>query len=289
MTDWATFAGVAGVVTLAVLVLATFSRDAAPTNGSTDPAGSTRPSREFARPSKRREEPSSVTVPAGVDADAEAVAPERGSGGATAEPAAAGQLTADAREEPTAATLLASVTLTQLIFGAVLLAGVVVADVSPAALGVGVPPVEALTVGVAVGVALAGANEVGGRLGTRVGLADGDELRAALAPATPKGWAFLLGVALPTVALFEELLFRGALVGGLATGFGLSPWLLVVASSVAFGLAHGAQGPVGVAVTGVLGAALAATFVVTDSLAAVVVAHYLVNAVEFVAHEGVQG
>jgi membrane protease YdiL (CAAX protease family) len=43
---------------------------------------------------------------------------------------------------------------------------------------------------------------------------------------------------------------------------------------------------VGVVVTGVLGFVLAAAFVLTGSLLAVVVAHYLVNALEFVVHEG---
>nr|WP_245545383.1 CPBP family intramembrane glutamic endopeptidase [Halomicrobium katesii] len=64
----------------------------------------------------------------------------------------------------------------------------------------------------------------------------------------------------------------------LAAGFSLSPWLLAVVSSVVFGAAHGAQGRVGMLVTGGLGLALAAGFVLTDSLLVVVVAHYLVNA-----------
>jgi membrane protease YdiL (CAAX protease family) len=54
---------------------------------------------------------------------------------------------------------------------------------------------------------------------------------------------------------------------------------------VAFALGHGAQGPAGVAATGVLGFVLAAAFVLTGSLLVVVVAHYLVNALEFVVHE----
>jgi membrane protease YdiL (CAAX protease family) len=95
----------------------------------------------------------------------------------------------------------------------------------------------------------------------------------------------LLVVVLPLVAGFEELLFRAALVGGLAAGFGVSPWPLAVLSSAAFALGHGAQGRVGMVVTGVLGFALAALFVVTESLPAVVVAHYLVNALEFAVNE----
>jgi membrane protease YdiL (CAAX protease family) len=90
---------------------------------------------------------------------------------------------------------------------------------------------------------------------------------------------------LPLIAGFEEFLFRGVLVGALSTGFGLSPWALAVASSAAFALGHGAQGPAGVVVTGTLGFVLAAAFVLTGSLLVVVVAHYLVNALEFLVHE----
>jgi membrane protease YdiL (CAAX protease family) len=61
---------------------------------------------------------------------------------------------------------------------------------------------------------------------------------------------------------------------------------MVAVSSVAFALGHGAQGRVGVVVTGALGAGLGALFVLTDSLLAVVVAHYLVNALELVVHAG---
>jgi membrane protease YdiL (CAAX protease family) len=96
----------------------------------------------------------------------------------------------------------------------------------------------------------------------------------------------LLGGVLPVVAGFEELLFRGVLVGALSVGFDVSPWLLAVASSVVFGLGHGAQGRLGVLVTTSLGLVLAAAFVLSGSLLLVVVAHYLVNALEFVVHEG---
>ena len=98
-------------------------------------------------------------------------------------------------------------------------------------------------------------------------------------------WALLLAVVLPVVAAFEEALFRGALIGALSVGVAVDPWLLVVASSVAFGLGHGAQGRLGIAVAGGLGVALAGLFVATGSLLAVAVAHYVVNALEFVAHE----
>jgi membrane protease YdiL (CAAX protease family) len=71
------------------------------------------------------------------------------------------------------------------------------------------------------------------------------------------------------------------LIGGLSAGFPVSPWLLVVLSSIAFGLGHGLQGPGGVLVTAVLGLGLGAAFVIAESLALVIVAHYVVNALEF--------
>jgi membrane protease YdiL (CAAX protease family) len=96
-------------------------------------------------------------------------------------------------------------------------------------------------------------------------------------------------VTLPTVAVFEEFLFRATLVGAFAAGFGVSPWLLAVLSSLAFAVGHGAQGPAGIVVTGVLGLVLAAAFVLTGSLVVVAVAHYLVNAVEFLRHRAPRG
>ncbi|OYR51030.1 hypothetical protein DJ73_14595 [Halorubrum sp. Ea1] len=155
----------------------------------------------------------------------------------------------------------------------------------------GVGPVASLgtpalvAVGVTAGIALTTGNEAAARLGSRVGLAPSDRLRAAMAPGTAGEWVLLLIVALPVVAVFEEALFRGALVGALAAGFAVDPWLLAVGSSVAFGLGHGAQGRLGIVVAGALGLALAGLFVATGSLLVPVVAHYVVNAVEFAVHE----
>jgi membrane protease YdiL (CAAX protease family) len=185
-------------------------------------------------------------------------------------------------------TLLVNVTLSQGVFAALLLAGAWLTEVPPSAFGVSAATVGPgiVALGVGVGGALYLANELGSRVATALGVGPGEELRALLAPDSPREWALLLLVVLPAIAGFEELLFRGALVGALSVGFGVSPWLLAVGSSLAFGVAHGAQGPAGVLVTGLLGFALAATFVLTGSLLVVVVAHYLVNALEFVVHEG---
>jgi membrane protease YdiL (CAAX protease family) len=185
------------------------------------------------------------------------------------------------------ATLLLNVVVSQGLFASVLVAGLWVASIPASALGVTADSLgpKFLGAGVVLGVALHVVNAVGSRLSDRFGIGDATALREAMAPESPAGWAVLLLVVLPLVAGFEELLFRGVLIGAFATGFGVSPWLLAVGSSAAFALGHGAQGRVGVAVTGALGFVLAATFVRTGSLATVVIAHYLVNALEFVVHE----
>ncbi|WP_135805343.1 CPBP family intramembrane glutamic endopeptidase [Halorussus marinus] len=202
----------------------------------------------------------------------------------------------DARRSPAAdalstGALLANVAVSQGFFGVVVIGAAWFASIPPADLGVAVgdpwsvgPP--ALAAGAAVGVALYVANELSASVLDSTGVDYSESLRAHLAPETLRGWAVLLGVVLPIIAGFEELLFRAALVGAFAAGFGVSPWALAIASSVAFAVGHGAQGPGGVAVTGVLGFALAAAFVLTGSLLVVVVAHYLINALEFVIHEG---
>lgn len=182
-------------------------------------------------------------------------------------------------------TLLLSVTASQGALAVVVLGGALVAAVPPGALGIAVPSLQEVAAGVGLGAAIAVANEVLGRAARRVGVGS-DGLRRALTPETTAGWIALLLVVLPTIAGFEELLFRGALIGAVSTGYAVSPWLLAVGSTAAFALAHGAQGPAGVVVTGLLGGALAVGFLMTGSLTVVIVAHYLVNAVEFAAHGG---
>ncbi|WP_232820462.1 CPBP family intramembrane glutamic endopeptidase [Halorussus litoreus] len=192
--------------------------------------------------------------------------------------------------EFTTGALLVNVAFSQGVFGAALVGAAWLADLPPDALGI-VPAdpwnlgVPAVALGVAVGVALYVANELAAAVADAAGVEYTEGVRESLAPDSPTGWAVLLGVVLPVIAGFEELLFRAALIGAFSAGFGLSPWLLAVLSTLAFAAGHGAQGPGGVAVTGVLGFALAAAFVVSGSLLVVVVAHYVVNALEFVIHE----
>jgi membrane protease YdiL (CAAX protease family) len=179
--------------------------------------------------------------------------------------------------------LLVNLALSQGVLAAVLVGGAWFTGVPPSAvgLGAGTRGTAALLAGVALGVALYLGDELLALAADRAGAGYSERLRDLLAPATASGWVVLLGVALPVVAGFEELLFRGVLVGAMAAGFGVSPWALAVASSALFGVAHGAQGVGGMLVTGALGFALAAAFLLTDSLPVVVVAHYLVNALEF--------
>jgi membrane protease YdiL (CAAX protease family) len=180
-----------------------------------------------------------------------------------------------------------NVTLSQGVLAVFLLGAVFFTQVPLSALGVSRATVGtgALVAGVGIGAVLVAGNALGAAVARSLGTPPSADLRELLTPESPLGWVLLLCVALPVVAGFEELLFRAILIGGFATGFGVSPWLLAAVSSVLFALGHGAQGPLGMAVTGVLGFALAAAFVLTGSLLAVVVAHYLVNAAEFVGHE----
>ena len=186
--------------------------------------------------------------------------------------------------------LLANVAASHGLFAVLLLAGIWLTGVPWSALGVTDDPLStgplALAVGLALGVGLALANAFAAGLAKAFDADPSEELRSLLAPETRTGWAVLLLVVLPVIAGFEELLFRAALIGALSVGFEISPWLLAVLSSVAFALGHGAQGTLGIVVTGLLGFALAVAFVLTGSLLVVVVAHYVVNAAEFVVVEG---
>ena len=185
-------------------------------------------------------------------------------------------------------TLLANVALTQGLFGAGVLLAAVYFDVPLAALGLIEPLLSAETIlfGVGGGVVLWLGNEVAAGAADAAGVGYDESVRSMLTPDSAGGWVILLGVILPTIAVVEELLFRGAAIGAMAVGFDVPVALLVVVSSVAFGGAHGAQGRTGAVVATTLGLVLAVMFVLSGSLLTVIIAHYLVNALEFVVHEG---
>ena len=265
MTRWAAFAGVTLTVLALLLVLARLSQS---TVGPHVP----RARRRFDRLDDGAGHLEATAVPARRPAS----------------PAAA-TLT-EPGPAPTTPVLLANVTVSHGLFGVLLLGGVWLADVPAAALGVTAAPLSTGPPAVAAGLALGGgialANAAAAGLAGVLDVDPSRELRALLAPDSAGGWAVLLGIVLPVIAAFEELLFRAALVGGFAAGFSVSPWPLAALSSAAFAAGHGAQGRLGVVVTGLLGFVLAAAFVLTESLLVVVVAHYVVNAVEFGLAEG---
>ncbi|WP_121823623.1 CPBP family intramembrane glutamic endopeptidase [Halostella salina] len=302
MPDWATFTGVSFVV-LSLLLLLSRATQTAMSGGTAvetgpDETGGTRPAADS--PAVDADTPPEPTPaePRAVDAGTDSAAPG-GDGTASADtstpfpPGTPSHETLRPDDDPSLTTgaLLANVALSQGLFGAVLVGAALYTEVPAAALGIEPTAAStgwpALAVGVGLGLLLYAGNEVAAAGFRRAGVEPDEELRELLAPDSLTGWVVLLGTVLPVIALFEELLFRAALVGVVSTGFAVSPWAMAVVSTVAFALGHGMQGPGGVAVTGALGFVLAAAFVVTGSLFVVVVAHYLVNALEFVVHEGI--
>jgi len=184
--------------------------------------------------------------------------------------------------------LMANVAVTQGLAVVVLAGAAWYFEIPAGAFGVpgeSVAGLPAVGVGLCFGVVLWVANELSTTLADAVGASYDERVRELLAPDSPGGWVALFGVALPLIAVGEELLFRGAIIGVTHAGYGVSEWGLAVLASLAFALGHGAQGRVGVVVTGALGFVLAAGYVLTGSLLVVVVAHYVINALEFLVHE----
>ncbi|MFC4436817.1 MULTISPECIES: CPBP family glutamic-type intramembrane protease [Natrialbaceae] len=303
MADWTAFAAITGVVLALLLVLSTLTQSAfedadldtdssadAESGSETDSVDSI-PERESTTPetptpgesavSARESDDATTGLENSADESAEPTVRERPRAG-------------DRRVDPeslTTGTVLANVAASQGLFALVLLGAVVYTGIPADALGIEFSQSyleRGLLLGTVFGLALYVANELGAATATRFGFDHDEQLRELLAPESVQGWLVLLGVVLPIIAVFEELLFRAALIGTLSVGFGLSPWLLAVVSSVAFAVGHGMQGSVGIVVTGVLGFVLAAIYVVTGSFLVVVVAHYLVNALEFLVHEGLE-
>ncbi|WP_253736581.1 CPBP family intramembrane glutamic endopeptidase [Halohasta salina] len=310
MAQWSTFLGVVGVVVVLLLALTRASTatldSSAPTSQPTSRSASDQPS--VTDHQSTTDHPSTTNQPSAVEQSSTTDQPstaERSPAGderstidgpptderppvdeqpaeSTVGPAASS--TATALSTP---ALLANVAVSQGVFAVLVVLMAWYTEIPAWAFGLAP---ESLTLGafgtgLAVGVGLYLLNEAGAAVGRRHGLVAPTELRESLAPDTAAGWVLLLVVVLPIIAGFEELLFRGALIGVAAAGAGLPPWLLVVGSSVAFALGHGAQGRLGIVVTGLLGIGLGAVFVLSGSLLVVVVAHYVVNAAEFLVHE----
>jgi membrane protease YdiL (CAAX protease family) len=263
--------------------------------GATEPGGATREDRPKPAedPAPDATTPDATTARADSDRrDTDPVGPDTDPVGSDTDPGGRG---VQAASIPPAA-LLANVALTQGLFGGILAAAAWFFQVPGTALGLAggrVAGLAAVGVGFAFGVALWVGNEVASALADAAGAGYDEGLRRMLAPSGPRGWAILLGGVLPVIALVEEFLFRAAAVGAASATIGATgpaaagAWALAVVSSLAFALGHGAQGRVGVVVTGALGFVLAAGFVLSGSFLVVVVAHYVVNALEFLCHEWV--
>lgn len=173
--------------------------------------------------------------------------------------------------------------------GILLLVGLTVGilEIPPGWLGLagGRPLIQAIGGGVLGGFVLFALDEGVSAAVRRMGLAPTEQIRDALTPTSRGSWVLLLGGILPLIAVSEEVLFRAAMVGVPASGMGVSLVALAIGSSLLFGFAHGIQGPGGVIVTGTLGLALVGVFVVTKSLLAAIIAHYIINALEFLVYE----
>lgn len=307
MADWATFSGAVGIVLVLLLVLARASSTVLDESIQSEPESTESVDKIRAEADEtvfKPERDSCDSEPQLVDTEkpvhnaSESVDGKEPSNGDQK----ADRFETDPIKQPVESTskpttpslstpaLLANVVLSQGLFGTLLVLMGWYTQIPAQAFGLSSETltVGAVGTGLAVGVVLYGLNATAAAVARWRGLSTPSTLREALAPETAAGWAILLVVVLPIIAGFEELLFRGALIGVVHAGFGVSPWLLAVGSSVAFALGHGAQGRLGIVVTGLLGLGLAATFIWTGSLLVVVVAHYVVNALEFVIHEGVE-
>jgi membrane protease YdiL (CAAX protease family) len=266
--QWAPFLAVIVVLTATVLVLARQSQSLVTAeDGSQEPAQS--PKSQPPQEPQQRQQSQSQTPSDGVDDTPTETQP--------------------ATPELTTGLVFANVAVTQGVVAGIVLGAAWYFSIPADALGVALRPDGATLALVAGGVGFGGllwvANELATTLADAVGAAYDEALRELLAPDTAGGWLALYGGVLPVIALSEELLFRAALIGAPAAGYGVSPLALAVVSSGAFALGHGAQGRVGVVVTGALGLVLAGAYVVSGSLLLVVVAHYVINFLEFFIHE----
>ncbi|WP_336329014.1 CPBP family intramembrane glutamic endopeptidase [Haloarcula sp. CGMCC 1.2071] len=267
MPEWAAFVGLTGFLLTALLGLARLSQGAVRSDGgvsstvdstsmATEPQNPTLPRFETQRAAAQRRQMQDTLAPNDLSTGA----------------------------------LLANVAFTQGLFGVLLVASAFYFEIPASAFGItadalstGLP---AIAVGIGAGVGFWLGNELAAALADGFGVAFDESLRELLAPDSAGGWLLLLGGVLPVIAVVEELLFRAAAIGVPVAGLDAPAWAMAIVASVAFALGHGAQGRVGIVVTGTLGLALAGLFIATNSLLAVVVAHYLVNALELVVHEG---
>jgi membrane protease YdiL (CAAX protease family) len=92
------------------------------------------------------------------------------------------------------------------------------------------------------------------------------------------GELLLVSVAMISVVVLEELLFRSLLLGGLAPI--LPPTVLLIGWGVVFGLLHSPQGAWGMIGAGLAGVVLGWLFLQQGSLLTPLIAHYVTNEVQ---------
>jgi len=121
----------------------------------------------------------------------------------------------------------------------------------------------------------------------RVGRASGPvvdlmrTLAERLLPLKPVEFAPYCALAL-TAGVCEEFLYRGFAMAALS-GAGLAAWMIVVLTSILFGLAHAYQGRGGMIGTGLLGLIFAVSRLFFSSLGPVVIWHAAVDIIAGVA------
>ncbi|WP_224447541.1 CPBP family intramembrane glutamic endopeptidase [Haloprofundus salilacus] len=139
----------------------------------------------------------------------------------------------------------------------------------------------ALGIGVLVGVGLMAAQKLFFGVTYRFGYEHDMTTFELLSPDTSDEWVLHLGLFLPVVAVYEELVFRVGLIALGYSAFGVDTWTLVAVSAVLFGLAHRQQEWGGVVIMGISGIAFGAVYLWTASLLTVVIAHYSMNVLAF--------
>lgn len=288
MTAWTAFVAVTAFLLLVVLVLARSTAKAVETD-RTDEQLVPETDRRSNAPDTGEEPRPAVESP--EDADCRTEAHEASGRADRSSETVSDQVSSAGLAFSSVPTLvlLANVIVSQGMLGAVLLGAAVLTEVPWSALGVTNTPwstgLPAVAAGLCLGIALYVADEAVAAQLDAAGIDYSESLREGLTPETTTQWFLLLAVVLPVVAGFEELLFRAALIGAVPAGFPVSPAVMVVLSTVVFGLGHGLQGLGGILVTGLLGSVLGIAFYLSGSLLLVVVAHYVVNALEFLLHQ----
>ena len=145
--------------------------------------------------------------------------------------------------------------------------------------GVGLPRIRLLDFAWAIAFYLA-ANAILSLLATglaKIGLPIPGDV-GLLIPTTTGGKIFWVAVA-ATAGVCEEVAFRGYLMTRLRLAFNLKSWVIpVIVASLAFGSAHGYQGPGGMILISVYGLMFALLFIYTGRLWPCVIAHFLQDA-----------